>query len=295
MTESSNHRQRAKEAKGLLDSLVFENESLRRQVQTLQEQLRLVQAAGSAFGPETVKAWVKAFEAADPRAWRDLRAGEWGWDTEHGRPTGGGLAGLILHLTAIPGDYQQARTSWDIDENWRERKRNKAIAAGTTQERYQRRPYPPRFRSTYAVSSWLELQGHPGLAQTVRQLRQGLRDRTKASLLVDAAFALWKEEAITRLTGDPLVALKELTAAVSEAYSDTADAYAKTFAGMFMDMLGQGKQLQAARQTLGVAADADADAIKTAYRRLARVHHPDAGGNAEQFNRVAAAYELLTA
>ena len=295
MTESSNYRQRAKEAKGLLDSLVFENESLRRQVQTLQEQLRLAQAAGSAFGPETVKAWVKAFEAADPRAWRDLRAGEWGWDTERGRSTGGGLAGLIRHLTAIPGDDQQARTSWDIDESRRERDRNKDIAAGKTTERYQRRPYPPRFRSTYAVSYWLELQGHPGLAATVRQLKKGLRDGSKASLLVDASFALWKEEAVTKLSGDPLVALKELTAAVSEAYSDAADAYAQAFAGMFAELFGQGQQLQVARQTLGVSADADADAIKRAYRNLARVHHPDAGGDAEQFNRVAAAYELLTA
>jgi len=292
---TTDHRQRAKEAKGLLDALVFENEGLRRQVQTLQEQLRLAQAAGSAFGPETAKAWVKAFEAADSRAWRDLRAGEWGWDADRGIPTKGGLAGLILHLTAIPGDDQQARSSWDTRENWRERERNKAIAAGTTKERYQRRPYPPRFRQTYAVSCWLDQQGHPGLAQTVRQLKKGLRDGSKASLLVDAAFALWKEEAVAKLSGDPLVALKELTAAVSEAYSAAADAYTQAFAGMFAELLGNGQQLQAARQALGVAADADADAIKTAYRNLARVHHPDAGGDAEQFNRVAAAYELLTA
>ncbi|HEY5863211.1 MAG TPA: DnaJ domain-containing protein, partial [Casimicrobiaceae bacterium] len=48
--------------------------------------------------------------------------------------------------------------------------------------------------------------------------------------------------------------------------------------------------------TLGVPRDADADAIKTAYRKLARKFHPDVSKEAkaeEQFKEVGEAYETL--
>lgn len=44
---------------------------------------------------------------------------------------------------------------------------------------------------------------------------------------------------------------------------------------------------------LGVAEDADKDAIKKAYHKLALKHHPDKGGNAEVFREVSEAYKLL--
>ncbi len=48
---------------------------------------------------------------------------------------------------------------------------------------------------------------------------------------------------------------------------------------------------------LGVAKDATADAIRTAYRRLARKHHPDVNPGdpkaEEQFKAISAAYEVL--
>ncbi len=43
-------------------------------------------------------------------------------------------------------------------------------------------------------------------------------------------------------------------------------------------------------QVLGVGPDADESAIRNAYRALARVHHPDAGGNPEEFGRLQEAY-----
>lgn len=49
-------------------------------------------------------------------------------------------------------------------------------------------------------------------------------------------------------------------------------------------------------QILGVAADADAKDIKTAYRKLARKYHPDMNADAgaeDQFKEVAEAYEVL--
>lgn len=44
---------------------------------------------------------------------------------------------------------------------------------------------------------------------------------------------------------------------------------------------------------LGISSDASADDIKLAYRRLASKHHPDRGGDAEEFKRVQEAYETL--
>jgi len=47
-------------------------------------------------------------------------------------------------------------------------------------------------------------------------------------------------------------------------------------------------------ETLGVPKSATADEIKKAYRRLARKHHPDAGGSEEKFKQVGEAYEILS-
>lgn len=45
---------------------------------------------------------------------------------------------------------------------------------------------------------------------------------------------------------------------------------------------------------LGVKKDATSDEIKKAFRRLARKHHPDAGGDEEKFKQVNEAYEVLS-
>ncbi|HVF93412.1 MAG TPA: DnaJ domain-containing protein [Sphingomonas sp.] len=51
--------------------------------------------------------------------------------------------------------------------------------------------------------------------------------------------------------------------------------------------------LAEARAVLGVAADADADSIRSAHRRLAAQVHPDRGGSADLAHRVNAARDLL--
>jgi len=45
---------------------------------------------------------------------------------------------------------------------------------------------------------------------------------------------------------------------------------------------------------LGVKKDASADEIKKAFRKLARKHHPDAGGSEEKFKEINEAYEVLS-
>jgi curved DNA-binding protein len=47
-------------------------------------------------------------------------------------------------------------------------------------------------------------------------------------------------------------------------------------------------------QTLGVPRTAKADEIKKAYRKLARKHHPDAGGDEAKFKEINEAYEVLS-
>lgn len=47
-------------------------------------------------------------------------------------------------------------------------------------------------------------------------------------------------------------------------------------------------------KTLGVPRNADADQIKKAFRRLAREHHPDAGGDEAKFKEINEAYEVLS-
>ena len=47
-------------------------------------------------------------------------------------------------------------------------------------------------------------------------------------------------------------------------------------------------------QVLGVSPSASEVEIKRAYRRLSRKHHPDAGGNPDEFDRICKAYSMLT-
>lgn len=50
-------------------------------------------------------------------------------------------------------------------------------------------------------------------------------------------------------------------------------------------------------ETLGISPTADAETIKTAYRKAARLHHPDRNPSpnaAARFQEVQAAYELLS-
>jgi len=47
-------------------------------------------------------------------------------------------------------------------------------------------------------------------------------------------------------------------------------------------------------ELLGVNKDADQDAIKKAFRKMAMTHHPDKGGDPEKFKEMSKAYEVLS-
>lgn len=44
---------------------------------------------------------------------------------------------------------------------------------------------------------------------------------------------------------------------------------------------------------LGVSVGASKDEVKRAYRILARKHHPDNGGNRDEYERVCKAFEMI--
>ena len=46
-------------------------------------------------------------------------------------------------------------------------------------------------------------------------------------------------------------------------------------------------------EVLGIDRDCDGEAVRSAYRRLAKEAHPDSGGDSEQFARLQASYDLL--
>lgn len=81
----------------------------------------------------------------------------------------------------------------------------------------------------------------------------------------------------------------------SEVKAGKADPFEQFFAGFealpddTVLMLGSGRSSW--WEILGVAQAAPRAEIISAYRALARVHHPDAGGSSDDFKRLRAAYE----
>jgi len=47
-------------------------------------------------------------------------------------------------------------------------------------------------------------------------------------------------------------------------------------------------------EVLGIASNATAEQVKSAFRNAARIHHPDRGGDPDRFQRVKEAYEILS-
>jgi len=266
----------------LLRSLHLDNERLRQQVASLQQQLEVARAAGGGLDSDTAKAWLHAMAAADPEGAKRLYVGDDRWDSFKGLAEGLGLRALILDLIAIPGDDRLQRISWDTHY----RRAPGGNAAGHVGN------YPPRFRNQLAVTTVLRKRGQDGLAATLEGLLKGLRPNTKVSLVVQVAFLLYGEDAVRALSQEPAAVLARILKE-QRRVNDLVMPFG--FHELFKEFQSGCAKVHA-REILGVAEDADQAAIKAAYRALAKETHPDApSGDREAFEKLKSAYELLTA
>ena len=62
--------------------------------------------------------------------------------------------------------------------------------------------------------------------------------------------------------------------------------------GFWQRYLARDKRMHAL-QTLGLSGDATWEQVKRAYRKLAAQHHPDKGGESDDFREIREAYEIL--
>lgn len=152
----------------------------------------------------------------------------------------------------------------------------------------------------------LGFPGHLTLQQRLDRLVSGLGTdllsavggkATKKSTAVLAAFALYGVRASEWLDEDPKRVVLDLQQQLQQSEARRRGRRTRT---------DQRKTDQrtpdepwgsraAALAVLGLEAEASAEAIKQAHRRLVKRHHPDMGGSAEAFRRVNEAYQRLMA
>lgn len=169
------------------------------------------------------------------------------------------------------------------------------------------RPRPRRFQATEQTTyrdlqSTLRRLGATSLRVSARDLLDDAD--TKAEILFDRGgrrYAIrcdkWPHyldnlRACERTVYYVYLALSDYGAlAVDRSVADT-DAFAQFFGGFEATpdllMLPPGRQWW---EVLGVQAQAGEVEIRNAYRALAKVHHPEAGGNPDEFKRLREAYD----
>lgn len=237
-----------------VDTLLVENDALRREVRRLRQQLQALQmertqpervSGGSRHGITAVhvERWGIAM-ARHPR-WQELRIGP-----------PGGLHGLV---------EQRRRLSW-----------NPGISLEEELERLA-----------------------PGLGVELQEALRGPHSRVRWA--VRAAFALhgqrapeWLSEAPLRLVDDLLRLVPGPRRPGGTRTENHSQSKSKSQSKGHTHAAGEASDHRgAALRLLGLEPGASLTAIRRAYRRLAKAHHPDLGGSAEAFHRLDAAYRLL--
>jgi len=134
----------------------------------------------------------------------------------------------------------------------------------------------------------------PGLGAELAEALRGPHSRVRWA--VRAAFALHGQRAPEWLSEAPLQLVDDLLRLApsprsrgtrTENHSHTRSRPSGKAGGEASD------PRSAALRLLGLGSGASLAAIKRAYRRLAKAHHPDVGGDVAAFHRLDAAYRLL--
>ncbi len=129
----------------------------------------------------------------------------------------------------------------------------------------------------------------PGLGQELRAVLRGPPPGASwrcGPPSPSTAPGLWK-----RLSGDPLRVVDDLL----EAIARLEPPQRPPSAGSRPVGTAAERRRAAALRELGLESGASPEAIKAAHRRLVKRHHPDVGGDAEEFRRINAAYQQLVA
>jgi len=125
------------------------------------------------------------------------------------------------------------------------------------------------------------------------------RRATKKGMAVLAAFALYGVRASEWLDEDPARVVAELR----QRLRPNSSRRTRTDQRSTDQRSSESRQSNAQAWTsssdalavLGLQAGASQEAIKKAFRRLVKQHHPDMGGSAEAFRRISEAYQSLMA
>jgi hypothetical protein len=136
----------------------------------------------------------------------------------------------------------------------------------------------------------------PGLGAELAEALRGPHSRVRWA--VRAAFALYGPRAPEWLSDEPLRVVEELLrrAPRSRPRGTRTENHSQASRGSSSRPAGGGRSIDprlAALQLLGLPEGASIASIKRAYRRLAKAHHPDLGGDVEAFHRLERAYRLL--
>jgi hypothetical protein len=273
-----------------VEALLAENDALRREVRALRLQLELVLQSGR---PATAERAYRRREAAARR-----------------RPpvTSGSSFGITPELVERWGQALGRHPQWQ------------ALRIGPPDglrgviEAQRRRWWNP------ALELEQELDRRaPGLGAELGAALRGPHSRVRWA--VRAAFAVYGPSALEWLSDEPLRVVEELLARVqqlekrrsggrqqrsrgtrTENWSGAHSSAGKHSSSGQQGPRGPraGKQAtnsadprQQALELLGLERGASLQSIKQAYRRLAKAHHPDLGGDVERFHRLDAAYRLL--
>jgi hypothetical protein len=249
-----------------LDALLLENQALRQEVAALREELRRLRARGrldgvSGAGPRVTTGMAPGVTGMAPgitgdqvRVWMELLAQQPGWSR--------------LRVDALKALLDAQRGA--------------DAGRGTEAGR--------------GLEDGLDRLS-PGLGT---DLRRALRGHTgKGKHVVRAAFARYGVRAPEWLSADPRRVIDDLLA-------DLADLEARR-ARTQQSRERQSRERQShqsrpawgsdpraeALRILGLSPGATLREVKAAHRRLVKCHHPDAGGEVDDFRRIDAAYRQL--
>lgn len=258
---------------GSLEALRAENDALRRQVRMLQQQLEL-QAQASRRRPESAAAAASARSRVTTGMSRGITADQverWGramashphWSSLRIGPPGG-LRELI---------EQQRRHWWKPSLELEQELDRRCPGLGTELAEALRGPHSRArwaVRAAFAVygqraPEWLSAEPHRVVAELLQRLER----------LEQAGRARQDRERRRGTRTENHSRSREQSGASQSSRSPAAD------------------PRRAALAELGLEPGASPQAIRRAYRRLAKAHHPDLGGDAAAFHRLDAAYRLL--